>query len=553
MARGKIGELVVDLRAETSAFRRDFQRAAQETKKFQNSMAGMAKSVRSYAASFLTFTLAKRSLTALTKGILEAERASKGFGNVLAADHPDSVTSAVNHTKQAWDEFVASVASQESYIGGVLKASATGVARALEAAAGGGSVAATQRALEENERRLAQLRATPAIGNRREYLDSLTLESDAMQNLFSGLNNTQRSYVRLRHEQEELLKIMLRKLDAQERQRQGTADLAKWNETAAAWVKTLGENEKGATRAAEQHEKMRRQLTEALELERAELVMGSEQFALHKLMIMGATEAQLAFKTETLGMVRAFREQEEALEDLIPKIEELNKAIRDGVSGDIVDPTTGRTARRREEWLEEAHRMADSGDLFKMPNQYADEWSGALDRIRFDFQRTFADLLTGEIKNFNEFFREIARQLQQTFADIAAKRVGDMIFGGSDGGGGLIGLIAGLFHKGGTVGRGGTPALVDPSIFTNAPRFHRGLAADEFPAILQRGEQVIPRGGPAPETAPMIVNLTYSPSISMVDARSGAEFIRTQRGEIVEAVVDAVRNSLQLRRALAGT
>jgi len=39
-----------------------------------------------------------------------------------------------------------------------------------------------------------------------------------------------------------------------------------------------------------------------------------------------------------------------------------------------------------------------------------------------------------------------------------------------------------------------------------APRLHGGLAADEFPAILQRGETVIPRGGATPNVAIQVVN-----------------------------------------------
>jgi len=33
-------------------------------------------------------------------------------------------------------------------------------------------------------------------------------------------------------------------------------------------------------------------------------------------------------------------------------------------------------------------------------------------------------------------------------------------------------------------------------VFNNAPRFHDGLKADEFPAILQTGEDVISRNDP---------------------------------------------------------
>jgi tape measure domain-containing protein len=56
------------------------------------------------------------------------------------------------------------------------------------------------------------------------------------------------------------------------------------------------------------------------------------------------------------------------------------------------------------------------------------------------------------------------------------------------------------FHAGGVVGHTPAPIRGVPyGTFRGAPRLHNGgipgLAADEVPAILQRGEQVIPRGG----------------------------------------------------------
>jgi TP901 family phage tail tape measure protein len=67
--------------------------------------------------------------------------------------------------------------------------------------------------------------------------------------------------------------------------------------------------------------------------------------------------------------------------------------------------------------------------------------------------------------------------------------------GGGGGGGGLFGFIGslfgGIFHGGGVVGQGGTPALLPAGLFTHAPRYHSGLKGNEFPAILQRGESVL--------------------------------------------------------------
>jgi hypothetical protein len=71
----------------------------------------------------------------------------------------------------------------------------------------------------------------------------------------------------------------------------------------------------------------------------------------------------------------------------------------------------------------------------------------------------------------------------------AAAAIAAASLGGFGGGGGEA-------HKGGIVGI--TPfkfRAVPASTFAKAPRLHSGLMSDEFPAILQRGEEVIPKGG----------------------------------------------------------
>jgi len=55
-----------------------------------------------------------------------------------------------------------------------------------------------------------------------------------------------------------------------------------------------------------------------------------------------------------------------------------------------------------------------------------------------------------------------------------------------------------VVHSGGVIGDAGMASATFPAaLFAGAPRLHNGLAGDEFPAILQRGETVIPRGGSA--------------------------------------------------------
>lgn len=80
---------------------------------------------------------------------------------------------------------------------------------------------------------------------------------------------------------------------------------------------------------------------------------------------------------------------------------------------------------------------------------------------------------------------------QQVTGPIAGA-LGDFVKGS---GGDIFGSIFGsLFHDGGVVGASSVARRAVPShLFAGAPRFHNGLMPDEFPAILQKGETVLPR------------------------------------------------------------
>lgn len=55
--------------------------------------------------------------------------------------------------------------------------------------------------------------------------------------------------------------------------------------------------------------------------------------------------------------------------------------------------------------------------------------------------------------------------------------------------------VTSFFHEGGVVGVSSVPTrAINPAMFANAPRLHDGLLPDEYPAILQRGETVLPTG-----------------------------------------------------------
>ncbi|MDW5313352.1 hypothetical protein [Rhizobium sp. PL01] len=80
--------------------------------------------------------------------------------------------------------------------------------------------------------------------------------------------------------------------------------------------------------------------------------------------------------------------------------------------------------------------------------------------------------------------------IQSIFAKNALGGVISNFFGGFAGGG--VGV--GVKHHGTKTGGSNAVRNVSPAIFANAPKLHNGLLPGEFPAILQRGEQVIPKG-----------------------------------------------------------
>jgi hypothetical protein len=124
------------------------------------------------------------------------------------------------------------------------------------------------------------------------------------------------------------------------------------------------------------------------------------------------------------------------------------------------------------------------------------------------------------------------------------------MFGGGSGGGYDAALgkwsSSGIpyHHAGGIVGDPTTPRKSVPDwLFHFAPRLHSGLAPDEFPAILQRGERVIPKGGQAGGQA-VIVNIQAN------DAKSFQDMVNRNPGAILGPIMDSLRRGGAMRTAM---
>lgn len=104
---------------------------------------------------------------------------------------------------------------------------------------------------------------------------------------------------------------------------------------------------------------------------------------------------------------------------------------------------------------------------------------------------------------------------------------------------GMLGVPAMVMHGGGVVGSAGSLALAPAGLFVNAPKLHSGLKADEFPAILQRGETVLPRNFSQGVSASNIK------IVNVLDPSVVGDYLATSEGE--KMVINIVqRNSGRL-------
>lgn len=135
------------------------------------------------------------------------------------------------------------------------------------------------------------------------------------------------------------------------------------------------------------------------------------------------------------------------------------------------------------------------------------------------------------------------------------------LFSGTGGArGGVFGgaIIPGILHSGGIAGRDGYGhgRAVSTSVFANAPRYHNGgiagLRPGEVPAILQKGEPVLPKGtrlGAGMTTVNQTINFNGTVNgeayLRDVARKAAADGIRQAGPRLVDASVAAVGRKIR--------
>lgn len=193
--------------------------------------------------------------------------------------------------------------------------------------------------------------------------------------------------------------------------------------------------------------------------------------------------------------------------------------------GDLTAKQTDAIRRQAQALAENSVRLEDMQTA--QTNMLAAEQEANARRAQF--QETLASSLTSVITGAESAEDALKNMVLQLSQAIIQAQILNAIQGQSGTGGGIIGAISGAFssatapaasadtvaatklHRGGIGGRSGQTVNTPVSNFIAAPRFHNGLKPDEFPAILQRGEEVVPkdqvgRGGAS--ARPIVFNVS---------------------------------------------
>jgi len=197
-----------------------------------------------------------------------------------------------------------------------------------------------------------------------------------------------------------------------------------------------------------------------------------------------------------------------------------------------------------------ANAMAIIGERAAQAAIQSMKW---IDQLAENLSNAWSINLTNIIRgteSMSEKIKSLFKGIGDAFLSTISKMVSNwLIFGNltgkskakGGGWGGLVGVIASLFHKGGIVGSEGQAGMVSAGTFLGAPRFHGGFTPNEYPAILQKGEGVFTPGqmrALGGNQGQSNVNIM----IYAMDSRSMEDYIRRNPKPFLSLIFDNARS-----------
>jgi len=242
-----------------------------------------------------------------------------------------------------------------------------------------------------------------------------------------------------------------------------------------------------------------------------------------------ATTATNELADATAEARRIFEATRTPFENYATTMERLNELLKMGA---IDQDTYGRASKQALDEMNNAVEKTKDG--FEELQQAIEGWGKDSAEAIVDFAMTgkssFSDMIQSMIKDLAKMilYQQIMKPLAGAISSGSSGWLSSLAsFAGSlfgVGGSTSIPAGVGLWHGGGVVGYDKPQtAFVNPALFAGAPRLHKGLAPDEYPAILQRGETVTPKGGSTAPTINIINNAGAEISTDMQEVNGGMQ------------------------------
>jgi hypothetical protein len=194
--------------------------------------------------------------------------------------------------------------------------------------------------------------------------------------------------------------------------------------------------------------------------------------------------------------------------------------------GAIDQDTYGRASKQALDEMNKATEKTKDG--FEELKQAIEGWGKDSAEAMVDFAMTgkssFSDMIQSMIKDLTKMI--LYQQIMKPLSGAISEKAGGWIASAGKFIGGLFNnnIIADVSHAGGVIGQTLFPQRAIPAMaFAGAPRLHKGLAPDEYPAILQRGETVTPKGGSIAPTINIINNAGAEISTDMQEVNGGMQ------------------------------
>jgi lambda family phage tail tape measure protein len=159
---------------------------------------------------------------------------------------------------------------------------------------------------------------------------------------------------------------------------------------------------------------------------------------------------------------------------------------------------------------------------FQKYRDEAEDSASAVEKAFTSAMKATDDAIVDLVTSGGQGLKSLNDLAQSVVADITRMVVQKSItgplfnaIGGSIGGGGggfFDDLFGSIFHEGGVAGEAAPKRRVPAYVFAGAPRYHgggiAGLMPDEIPAILQRGEVVLPKDARSASPVNVVMNIT---------------------------------------------